>query len=103
MLCKNCKKELPDESQFCPYCMTKFGEEQEIAPIHTKSKKKLPIIIVSAILCIAIIVTGIIVIPKLNKDNGDIDIPVGATISELNQKQQQKLLKARYSLPIIRV
>ncbi len=82
MFCKNCKKELPDESQFCPYCMTKFGEEKEFAPILPKSKKKLPIIVVSAILCIAIIVTGIIVIPKLNKDNGDIDIPVGATVSE---------------------
>ena len=82
MLCKNCKKELPDESQFCPYCMTKFGKEKEFAPIQTKPKNKLPVIIVSAILCIAIIVTGIIVIPKLGKDNDDINIPVGATVSE---------------------
>lgn len=93
MLCKNCKKELPDESQFCPYCMTKFGEEKDFAPIQTKSKKKLPVIIVSAILCIAIIVTGIIVVPKLNKDNGNIDIPAGATVSEKGTEATTKAVE----------
>lgn len=92
MLCKNCKKELPDESQFCPYCMTKFGEEKEFAPIQTKPKNKLPVIIVSAILCIAIIVTGIIVIPKLGKDNDDINIHVGATVSEKGTEATTKAI-----------
>lgn len=90
MLCKNCKKELPDESQFCPYCMTKFGEEKEFAPVKSKSKKKLPIIIVSAILCVALVITGIIVVPKLNKDNNNTNIPAGATISEKGTESTTK-------------
>ncbi len=97
MFCKNCKKELPDESQFCPYCMTKFGEEKEVAPILTKSKKKLPIIIVSAILCVAIIVTGIIVIPKLGKNNDDNNIPVGATVSETKSEAATKAVVNKIS------
>lgn len=59
MLCKNCKKELPDESQFCPYCMTKFGEEKIITPIRQKRKNKLSIIIISTVLCVTLFFTGI--------------------------------------------
>lgn len=73
MFCKSCGKELPDESQFCPYCMTKFGEEKKIEPApapEKKSKKKLPLIIVAVVLCVALVVTGIIVIPKLGKKDG---------------------------------
>ena len=72
MFCKNCGKELPNESQFCPYCMTKFSEEKKVEPTEPNSKKpnkKLPIIIISAVLCVALIVSAVIVIPKFSKEN----------------------------------
>lgn len=72
MLCKNCKKELPDESQFCPYCMTKFGEEKKVEttePIAKKPNNKLPIIIIAAVLCVALIVSAVFIVPKLGKES----------------------------------
>lgn len=76
MFCKSCGKQLPDESQFCPYCMTKFGEEkvsEPSAPAVKAKSKKLPVIIIAAVLCAAIVITGIIAIPKLSKKNIDAD------------------------------
>lgn len=71
MFCKNCGKQLPDESQFCPYCMTKFSKEKAVEPVapekSAKPNKKLPIIIVAAVLCVALIVSAIVVVPKLGK------------------------------------
>lgn len=72
IFCKNCGKELPAESQFCPYCMTKFGEEKKIEaaqPTAKKPNKKLPVIIVAAVLVVAIVIAAVAV-PKL-KTGGD--------------------------------
>ncbi len=86
MFCKSCGKELPDESQFCPYCMTKFGEEKAVEPTVSKAKsKKLPIIIIAVVLCVALTVTGIIVVPKLGKKKGNENIdnlPAGMSVSQ---------------------
>ncbi|MBQ3045351.1 MAG: zinc-ribbon domain-containing protein [Clostridia bacterium] len=75
MFCKNCGKDLPDESQFCPYCMTKFNTETKIEPQSPekvkKNGKKLPVIITAAVLCVALIVSAIIVVPKLVKKKED--------------------------------
>ncbi len=74
MICKNCKKELPDESQFCPYCMTKFGEEMKAETpelITKKPNKKLPIIIIAVVLCVALIISAVIVVPKLGKESSN--------------------------------
>ncbi len=74
IFCHSCGKELPAESSFCPYCMTKFTEEKTAQPIkEKKSKKKLVtgIIIgaVALVVCIALIITGIFVVPSFFKDN----------------------------------
>lgn len=93
MFCKSCGKELPDESQFCPYCMTKFVEEKKIEPIPTpekKPKKKLILIITAAVLCVALIVSGIVVIPKLTKkDDGAVSVN-GTVAAESNIKNPDK-------------
>ena len=93
MFCKSCGKELPDESQFCPYCMTKFGEEKKIEPMPSpekKPKKKLILIITAAVLCVALIVSGIVVIPKLiKKDDGAVSAN-GTVAAESNIKNPDK-------------
>lgn len=93
MFCKSCGKELPDESQFCPYCMTKFVEEKKIEPIPTpekKPKKKLILIITAAVLCVALIVSGIVVIPKLTKKNDGAVSANGTVAAESNIKNPDK-------------
>ncbi len=70
MFCKNCGKELPAESSFCPYCMTKFTKETPVEPIsNKKSFNKKPVIIaVAVIVAIALAVSGIFIAQKFNKD-----------------------------------
>lgn len=67
MFCKNCGKELPDESSFCPYCMTKFTEEKEIKPELPEKKKpnKKILIAVIAVICVIAIVAAAIAVPRL--------------------------------------
>lgn len=76
MYCVKCGKEIPDDANICPYCMTKTvnGEELEkneqinVSPAQPvavesatkKSKKKIIMIIVAAILVIAIVITSVI-------------------------------------------
>lgn len=75
MFCKNCGKELPDESKFCPYCMKKFVDENKITPSEPKKKsgKKVIVAVIAAVCVIAIAVACALVIPKVigsSKDDG---------------------------------
>lgn len=71
MFCTNCGKELPQESSFCPYCMTKFVNETKEAPLEIKKKKfkTMPLVIV-ALLCVVAIIAGAVVVPVLKGDDG---------------------------------
>lgn len=53
--CPNCSKELPQESVFCPYCMTKLIDVETGNTINTKTKNHLiPVLIISVVVVIAI-------------------------------------------------
>ena len=58
--CRNCGKELPIESTFCPYCMTKLIDVTTGGEIKVKKKK--PIIIAVAAAIVLLIVIAVIVI-----------------------------------------
>lgn len=69
MFCSQCGKELPKESEFCPYCMTKFTEAVKVQPLTSKRKSKKPLSIGIAVAFVIITVACAVVLPKLGKDN----------------------------------
>lgn len=79
MICGNCSNELPEGSDFCPYCMTKFDESPPSEPIKERSSdggKK--VIIMLAVLVVAFVVVAAIFIPKLGKKKPEIDVVANA-------------------------
>ena len=58
--CRNCGKELPIESTFCPYCMTKLIDVTTGGEIKVKKKK--PIIIAVAAAIVLLVVIAVIII-----------------------------------------
>ena len=58
--CRNCGKELPIESTFCPYCMTKLIDVTTGGKIKVKKKK--PIIIAVAAAVVLLVVIAVIII-----------------------------------------
>ena len=66
--CTNCGKELPDEAQFCPYCMTRLTETVNVKKNHKHKKNagsgKKAVVAVVVILCAAVIAAGIFAFVK---------------------------------------
>lgn len=65
--CPKCKKELPIEARFCPYCMTKLIHENgkvSIEKNHSKKKLYTTIVILLVIVCTELI--GILFIAEVN-------------------------------------
>ena len=90
--CPNCGKELPEELNFCPYCMTKLIPEQKYIPrqgINQKKRKKLRWFFLAggaAIIGIAVILVMVFLFPKGKESDsvvgGDILSSEGGTSSE---------------------
>ena len=59
--CRNCGKELPIESTFCPYCMTKLIDVTTGGEIKVKKKKPI-IIAVSAAIVLLVVIAVIIIL-----------------------------------------
>lgn len=83
--CRNCGKELPVESAFCPYCMTKLIDVKTGEEI--KVKKKL-VFLISVIALFVFVIAGIILIlflmPNISKNNNSQTSSISS--SNTNQK-----------------
>lgn len=68
--CPKCGKELPVESNFCPYCMEKFNTAESKS--DNKGMKKLLIICVCVLLCVIIVVIGAVVVITSVNNSGNV-------------------------------
>ncbi len=107
MFCKNCGKELPDESKFCPYCMKKFVDENKITPSEPKKKPdKKVLVAVIAILCVvAIAVACALIIPKVVDSSKDAATKNGetASVGETDNQAAPKSVENDDSLGLMNV
>jgi uncharacterized membrane protein YvbJ len=76
MVCRNCKKIIPDESELCPECGAKTGkgsartfspEPKPATPKRTKSRKGMLIAVIAMVMAIVIGATAIFVTSRVNK------------------------------------
>lgn len=92
--CKNCGKELPVESVFCPYCMTKLIDVKTGAEIKTKKKNIIiPVLVIVLIVLIASICLYF-VLHALNSNSGK--QALGETVSETSAPSQSVLDYSSY-------
>lgn len=92
--CKNCGKELPQESVFCPYCMTKLIDVKTGTEI--KSKKKniiIPVLVIVAVVLVASL-CFYFVLRAPNSNSGE--QALGETISEGSTASQSVLDYSSY-------
>lgn len=69
MLCPKCKKDLPDEIAFCPYCMTKFAESETYGDSIKIKKRIVPFIVGGVVLVVGVLFAWFL----LGQGNGDKD------------------------------
>ena len=63
MICPKCKSDLPDEASFCPYCMTKFGEVEDLNfGTNLTGNKKKKIITISAIGVLILVILTVVLL-----------------------------------------
>ena len=82
MICPTCSAPLPDESLFCPYCMTKFGEENKKT---YKSRKPNAVNSAAAVIAFLLIVSVIVVFlikSKTSKNETDTSAQTQSTATE---------------------
>ncbi len=64
MICPTCSAPLPDESLFCPYCMTKFGAENKKSD---KSRKRNAIIFTVTLIAVLLVIAVIVIFRMKSK------------------------------------
>ncbi|WP_455259647.1 zinc-ribbon domain-containing protein [Ruminococcus sp.] len=93
--CPKCGKELPVESVFCPYCMTKLIDVNTGEPIKIKKYKYiLPIVIIAIVIMLA--VAGIIMFFAF-RDSGDKPNDSSRATSAPTEITTTEAVKADYS------
>lgn len=101
MNCNNCSKELPPNSQFCPYCLHKFTSETEIIPdvIKKKGNKIFRFIIITVIFLIAlVIVTVIFQNKKAGTDSTDFSNTTENTDPQISETEKPEITEGEYSV-----
>ncbi len=92
--CKNCGKELPVESVFCPYCMTKLIDVKTGAEIKVKKKNIIiPVLVIVAVVLIASFFLYF-ALHGLNSSEGE--QALGETISESSTPSESVLDYSSY-------
>lgn len=76
--CPKCKKEVPDNSEFCNYCGAKIKKAVLDEKPKTANNKKIIIAVITAVLAVALVITGIVLGSKRN-GNPTIDAPEETT------------------------
>ena len=92
MLCPNCGKELPEESRFCPYCMTKFGAETRFdnSSLTPKRSKRKLIIILSVIAAALVAAVAVFVaVMFANNAGNDVNGVNSSEESEVHSTQSE--------------
>lgn len=90
MHCPQCGKELPKESQFCPYCMTKFTEAVKIETLSLKKKRKKSLLICISAAFVIVAVACAVIVPKLLKDNISSSKQTGGVADMLGRKSSAR-------------
>ncbi len=94
--CRHCGKELPVESVFCPYCMTKLIDVKTGEPIKSDKKKFIiPIVIITIVIIAA--VSGVILFFVSNSNNeADTTNQANVTVVSTETEKAEKLDYTQY-------
>ncbi|MBR4767002.1 MAG: hypothetical protein IK085_09610 [Clostridia bacterium] len=98
MKCGNCSKDLPEGSQFCPYCLHKFTAEIEIIPTEIKPEKTKSGVVIITVAFIFVILFIILFALLHNKDtqkNGDTNTR-GSHIVNAEETSADRFVEGEY-------
>ncbi len=101
MICSKCSKELPQGSQFCPYCLHKFTPETEIIPdaVKRKDNKKYYLMIAAVIILSVLIIAAVMLRSK--KPGADPEDHLNTTESagqQISETEKAEITEGTYSV-----
>lgn len=92
--CSHCGKELPVESNFCPYCMEQINKPVEVnIPKGKKKISKERLIMVSITLLLSVITVGLLISRYYNIPISEKDIKISDTTEDSNKTQGLQIFK----------
>ena len=100
--CPCCNKEIPQESNFCLFCMTKFIEEETLEPVTIKRRKK-GFFVLSAIAAVLMIVGLVVLVGSIQEKNRDYSEYVGTWVSEDLPESQNAFYSGGVKLTILSI
>ena len=92
MICNNCSKELPEGSQFCPYCLHKFSEEKAITPeaVGRGKAKSAAVSVAAAVALVVILSIAAVFFHNSNKEKaGSPAESVTSTVATTQEPEQE--------------